>query len=452
MTKSSNLIKRLKNSIIIISIVFGGAIVALSVLLSLAISRSNSYKLQLENNYKRNFYELISDINSLEIDLSKLIATNSLSSQKELLTSIYDTTKTSAVNLSTLPIANNKIENLNNYLNTVGGYSYSLLEKNLNSQEKISKDELSSIEKIYDYCVKIKYDLNNAMGDVEDFNVIQQINFSNGDLSSFDGGLSGINDNKDEVPTLIYDGPFSDSVINKNIKGLGKEKYSEEEAREILSNNFKFFENATIEYVGETLGKFATYNYNITNESGTLYVQITKQGAFVLSINSINMNTGDKNLTIEESELFAHNFAALMGIDDMYSVWSQQVNNIAYINLAPIIDNVIYYPDLIKVKINTSTGFVVGWEASNYAYNHTERDEFEAELSVLEAKEMVSDALDIKEINLCVIPNKFVGESLAYEFICTWKNFTYYVYLDVNNGEELNIMRVVNTTNGDLLM
>ena len=30
-----------------------------------------------------------------------------------------------------------KIDNLNNYLNTIGGYSYSLLEKNLNNNEKI---------------------------------------------------------------------------------------------------------------------------------------------------------------------------------------------------------------------------------------------------------------------------------------------------------------------------
>jgi len=452
MTKSIDLIKRLKNSIIILSIVLGGVIVALSVLLSLAIVRSENYKLQLENNYKKNFYELISDINSLEIDLSKLIATNSLTSQKELLTSIYDTTKTSAVNLSSLPIANNKIENLNNYLNTVSGYSYSLLEKNLNSQQKITEDELVSIEGIYDYCVKIKYDLNNFITDIDNFNVIKQINFSDGDLSGFDGGLRGVNDNNDEVPTLIYDGPFSDSVVNKDVKGLDDKVYTEEEVRAVLVNNLKFFEKATIEYVGETLGKFATYNYNVVNESGTLYVQITKKGAFVLSINSINLSSGEKDLTIDECELFAHNFASLMGIDNMYSVWSQKVNNIVYVNLAPIIDNVIYYPDLIKVKINTQTGFIVGWEASNYAYNHTNRNKFDAELSILDAKNMVSSALEIKETNLCIIPNKFVGESYAYEFICGWKNFTYYVYLDVNTGEELNIMRVVNTSTGDLLM
>ena len=444
--------RKLKNLIIILSAVLGSVIITLSTLLILFVAKSNTYRLQLENTYKRNFYELISDINSLEIDLSKLIATNSLTSQKELLTKIYDTSKTSSVNLSTLPISSNKIENLNNYLNTLGGYSYSLLERNLNNNEKINENELKSIESIYDYCVRLKYDLNNFIKDIENFNIIKQINYSDGDLSNFDGGLTNINNNEDEVPTLIYDGPFSDSVVNKEIKGLDDIEYSEASVRNILMDNFKFFDNFKIEYLGDTLGKFATYNYNVYNENQSLYVQMTKKGAFLLSANSIESISGDLNLTREECEVFAHNFAALMGIDNMFSVWSQKVDNIVYVNLAPISGGVIYYPDLIKVKINSSTGFVEGWEASNYAYNHTERADFISKLSFNDAQNLLSSALTVLERNYCIIPNEFVGESYAYEFICTWNDFTYYVYLDSSTGEELNIMRVVNTTNGDLLM
>ena len=444
--------KKLKNLIIILSAILGSVIIALTTLLIVFISRSNTYKLQLENTYKRNFYELVSDINSLEIDLSKLIATNSLTSQKELLTKIYDTTKTSTVNLSTLPISSNKIENLNSYLNTLGGYSYSLLERNLNNSEKITDDELKSIESIYNYCVKIKYDLNNFITDIENFNIINSVDYSDGDISSFDGGLTNVNNNQDEVPTLIYDGPFSDSVVNKEIKGLEDVDYTEDQVRQILQENFKFFENFEIQYVGDTIGKFATYNYSVYNDDLSLYVQMTKRGAFLLSANTNASGNGSLNLTREECELFAHNFASLMGIDNMFTVWSQKVGGVVYVNLAPIKGGVIYYPDLIKVKINASTGFVEGWEASNYAYNHVERESFESSISFNDAQDLLSSALTVIERNYCIIPNEYVGESYAYEFICTWNDFKYYVYLDSNTGEELNIMRVVNTTNGDLLM
>lgn len=443
-------VKKLKNSIIVLSVVLGSAIITLSTMLIVFVARSNTYKLQLENTYKRNVYELISDINSLEIDISKLVATNSLSSQKQLLTSIYDTTKTSSVNLSSLPIASNKIENLNAYFNTVGGYCYSLLEKNLNSNEKISADEMATIEQIYDYCLKLKYELNNFITDVDDFEIVKLIDYSDGELSSFGGGLINLNDNE-EVPSLIYDGPFSDSVINKEIKGLENKIYSEEEVREILKNNFKFFDSFTIEYVGDTVGKFATFNYNVYNSDLSLYVQMTKRGAFLLSANSYGESTSQNSLTIDSCKTLAHNFASLMGIDNMYPVWTLKTGDIVYVNLAPIVNHTIYYPDLIKVKIDIGAGFVVGWEASNYAYNHISRESFQSKISFDDASKLLSPSLTVVERNYCIIPNEYVGESYAYEFICKWNDYTYYVYLDANTGEELNIMRVINTSSGDLL-
>lgn len=141
-----------------------------------------------------------------------------------------------------------------------------------------------------------------------------------------------------------------------------------------------------------------------------------------------------------------------MGIDNMYEVWSQEVGDIVYINLAPIVDRTIYYPDLIKVKVHKKAGFVVGWEASNYAYNHVDRVAVSPEISFTEGQAKLSQLLEVKERNLCVIPNKYVGENYAYEYVCTWRNYTYYIYLDVKTGEELNIMRVVETSNGSLLM
>ena len=51
---SNEKIKKLKNSVILLSVVLGSVIIALSTLLIVFIARSNTYKLQLENNYKRN--------------------------------------------------------------------------------------------------------------------------------------------------------------------------------------------------------------------------------------------------------------------------------------------------------------------------------------------------------------------------------------------------------------
>ena len=67
-------------------------------------------------------------------------------------------------------------------------------------------------------------------------------------------------------------------------------------------------------------------------------------------------------------------------------------------------------------------------------------------------KEKINPLLNVIERNLCIIPGEYVGELSAYEYICTWKNYTYYIYIDSNTGKEVNIMRVVETNNGSLLM
>lgn len=445
-------IKRLKNSIIALSVVLGTVIIVLSIMLAVFVTKSDNYKLQLQNTYKKNLYEFVSNINSLEVDLSKLVATNSVKSQRQLLSNIYDTCRTGAVNLSTLPISNNKTQNISNYLNTAGGYMYSLLQNNISANSTLNESEISNVEGLYNYCLKIVYDLNDYMSDIENMDIIKLVNYSNGELSSFDGGLTTVNDDNKEIPSLIYDGPFSDGVLNKEIKGLGSNVVGEEDARNYIKQNFSYYGDYNIEYMGETNGKFATYNYRVFNSTVDLYVQITKQGGFLLSINDTRKSGGDLNLTTNQCEIFAHNFASLLGMDNMYAVWTQDLEDICYINLAPIVDRVIYYPDIIKVKVDKHLGLVVGWEASNYAYNHTKRTVKSPTISFEEAQKLLSKALTVKERNLCVIPNEFSGESMAYEFVCTWKDYVYYIYLDVDTGEELKIMRIVDTSTGSLLL
>ena len=135
MSKTLSNNRKLKNAVIVLALILGSVIIALSVMLTVFIAKTNTYKLQLENNYKRNFYELISDINQLEINMSKLIATNSIKSQKQLLTDIYDTSKTSSVNLSALPIANHKIDN-----NLFGRTIFNYIQINEDITNKINAD------------------------------------------------------------------------------------------------------------------------------------------------------------------------------------------------------------------------------------------------------------------------------------------------------------------------
>ena len=407
--------------LVYLSTILGAStIVFLCLFLSFLVT-ARTYETQLENTYMKNFYDMVSNVNDLEVDMSKIIATTSIDSQRTLLGNIYENSLLGVNNINLLPVNGNKMKNINKLLNSTSGFAYSLL---LASQEgkTISTSDLEQISSLHTRIKEIQYDLNSYLSKLKyDYSILDDVEFDDGEASEFNAGLINKESETKEVPTLIYDGPFSDSVLNKEIKGLENVEYSLDQVEEKLSQLFTGF---PINYIGETLGKFETYNFEVLGDI-SLYVSVTKKGGFLLSITSFGSGE-NSNLDLNDGIDLAETFASDMGIDNMYSVWHQMVGNILYVNLAPIENHVIFYSDLIKVKVDLSLGLVVGWEATNYATNHIDRD-FTSSISLIEAQEKISPLLEIKERNLTIIPDKYVGEISAYEFICTWKEYTYYI-------------------------
>ncbi|MBO5713495.1 MAG: PepSY domain-containing protein, partial [Clostridia bacterium] len=83
--------------------------------------------------------------------------------------------------------------------------------------------------------------------------------------------------------------------------------------------------------------------------------------------------------------------------------------------------------------------------------NHKQRVVGEVKLSNDEAKLKVSSKINVETTRLALIPagNK---EVLAYEFTGEYKGETYYVYINAKTGAEVDIFKVVKTTEGDLLV
>ena len=438
--------KKRNTTLSIIATILGSTtIIFLGLFISYLIT-ANNYKTQLENAYKKNFYEVVANINDLEVDVSKIVATTDVNTQKELLTGMYNTSLLGVNNINLLPVNYNKLSKINNFLNKFGGFSYSLL-LSLDEGNGISDKDYQQLTDLHNSIRDIQYDLNEYIANMKnDYNIIDDIDFKDYDSEDFSAGVINTESSNSKIPTLIYDGPFSDSVLNKEIVGLDNVEYSRESVEEKLVRIF----NDDVIYIGESNGKFSTYNFEVGSSSGSRYVSVTKRGGFLLTITSYSNSSKDSGAVVDGVQV-AQDFASELGLKNMYSVWTQKTGNVMYVNLAPIIKHIIHYSDLIKVKVDLGSGEVLGWEATNYATNHQPRS-FESQISLATAQNKINNILEIKERNYCIVPDKFVGERSAYEFICTWQNYTYYIYIDSITGEEINILRVISTSNGDLLI
>ena len=446
--------KSLKNKntrLMILALVLGVALVAFVVLYSLSMSKQTELKIDLENIYQKNFNELVDNVNNSEIKLSKVLASDYNSYAKKMLNEISKNTSMASNNLSSLPVSINGIDETIKFINQVSGYTQSLANK-MEKGESLSNEDIKTLTELKYAFDDLKNNINKLSKDIYRGNIYSESNKLDGDYNNFTIKLQNVKAGDVDYPTMIYDGPFSDSTLNKEIKKKKKTVVSKEIVLEKLQNIFKNVASSNFEFLGETNGKFKTYDYELlTSDNNSIYVQVTQNGAELLTMSCADGNN-QENYTIDEAKEIAKNFTKLAGVDMMECVWSDIVSGDAYINLAPVKDNIILYPDLIKVKVDLNTGNVVGYEASSYFTNHTTRQLEKAQISKEVAESKVPKMYQRKETRLVLAPLDYNREMLCYETTCTKDGDTYYIYVNAISGLVENILKTVETDNGNLLL
>lgn len=412
-------------------------------------AQSAAYASRLENGYQKSFSGLVTNINTIEIYLSKALVTVDNGKKQELYQNINQECSLCATNLGNLPVNHESILETTRFVNQLGGFSYYLSQK-LKSGGIMSDADISSVNELYNWCVYVQTVINDyAKQQDGSFNILNNTQFGN-TSSEFDQMFTNTSATGTEFPTLIYDGPFSDSIKNKEVKGLVGEKISKEQAENVIKNAFKEYNVKNLIHTGDVDGKFASYNFSFETTHRKYYATVTKKGGLLLSVSSIGALAQDR-LSLEDAETEAESFAHNLGLIDMRSVWSTNLGGIAYVNLVPVRNNVIIYPDMIKAKVSLDTGSILGWEAQSYAYNHDDRDDFEFIISEQTARQMVAPELSIVSIKKCIVPKEYGAEQLCYEYKCTYNNYIYYVYISGKTGAEIETLRVVKTSAGNLL-
>ncbi len=435
-------------ALVLACVVVAGAITYTGINWGMTANQLGSYKMQLEYVYEQNFYELAENINNIESNLSKLKVSTDKSVQEKYLANIVALSNSAQDNIATLPINHNAINDTTTFINQLSGFCL-VLQQNIADGQEISMDDMDQIESLHTSSQNIKYELNRlSVMLAGGYSIVDNIKDPNIDSSDFDSQFSGLNNDIVEYPQLIYDGPFSDSVTNKEINGLSTNEINAEEA---LARMKEWFPDYLISANGETKGEFKTFNFTLSKGETEYYAQVTKRDGILLQLNS-GYTAGSSTKNEDECVTIAETFATNLGFSDMKGVWSTASNGFVYVNLTPIMNDVIIYPDLIKVKVAQDSGEIVGWEARSWAYNHTERNNLSPEINEITARSALTSDMDVRTTKLAIIPNDYIGETLTYEFMCVNDGATYYIYVNAETGKQVNILKVVETDDGNLLM
>lgn len=407
--------------------------------IAILIGQRDKANARLEAMYEKSFYELITDVNDIEIKLDKLSVSSSVTYQRELLDDLSRRADLAAVNVAQLSSSGGVLESTTKYINQLSDYTKSLSQK-LDEGESLTQEEKESLKSLADISTKLGIrlaeirDKIGTNGYLFTDNVEDGINFELGEMDEI----------SIDYPELIYDGPFADSVVNKSPEGISDKVITIDEG---LEKAKRAAGDRDILPVGVWEGKIKTLNY--ASNDNTVIVKLAEDGTLLMFDTVVE----DGNGTVSEEQCvnIAHEYIEENGFKGLVPVWYSNYYGNIFINFVYEDNNTIYYNDMVKVKVSTTTGEVVAFEGLAYAYNHKERDIPEPIITEEDAKNKVSTDLNVESVRLALAP-KGQSEVLTYEVFGTANGKKYFVYVDAVTGDEINILCVIDSDQGDLLM
>lgn len=439
-------------------------ILSIAILSSLGIYQYKAklnYKNFVENQFNRAFFELVGDVQNVETSLAKSMVTSTPRATATELTEVWRQANFAQNNLSQLPLSNIEIGNTARFISQVGDFSYTVSRDNIDGKS-LTNDQWKTLENLHNNALT----LENSLVKLEQN--IQSGRMQWGELQSkgpvafktaaktLSGEIGDVEKQFKDVPSLIYDGPFSEHIEKlQPTMFVGKKEVTREEAMEVAKNFVGKDKVSQISNPANSNGNIKTYGIMIngptTPDRSEITVDITKTGGYVLQMINSRM-IGAASLNVQQAKDIAKKFLDSKDFTGMKDTYYMSDNNTATINFAYLQNGVVIYPDLIKVKIALDNGEVVGFESRGYLMSHKVRNLPIPKISEKQARTMLNPRLKIISVGLGVIPLESKREVFVYELKGSLGNRNFLSYINADTGRQENTLIILDTPNGTLTM
>lgn len=413
----------------------------------------------VSDTYNKTMYEIVTNVNNMDNLITKLRITSSKEYNINTLSKILTEASSAKNNLTYLPINQNSMQDVSKFLSQVIGYSEYLIDT-LASDKTLEDAEYQNLEKINNVSSKLNNTLSKIYNKLNEGSLnwrevekIAKKELETGSITL--ESVTSIQDTMETYEGLIYDGAFSNHLESTKPKSLqGNNINSEEAAKkayECVKNTSNDIQIDKVIYNGEISGKITVYSFNITlkNKDYDYDIQITKDtGKLYLML--ANRKVEKQNITANDAKNVGDKYLESLGLNNLNPTYYLIEDNMITINYAGTQDEVLLYPDLIKVKIAMDNKEVLSVECLGYIYNHFKRDNITPKITKEDAMKSIKTDVEVEYSTLAIIPKEGGSEVLTYEFrgVANGKNFL--IYINAMTGKEENVLLIIDSKNGTL--
>ena len=430
------------------------ALLVFTLLLLQSRRRAKLWEEYAEDGWHRAFGTLSADLTEIDTALKKCGVSASGALAGEAAVEIYARAQEAQTLLGELPLSNWQLENITGYLGRLGDYALAMSRSAF--REKLTTEERETLSALGAGATRLNEGFLAMQAALEDGSLtagqLQSLSSELPEGTALLGDdLLALADDFPELPTLIYDGPYSESaVLGPARMTEGLKEISEAEAKRAAAR-FTGRGEGEFSLLGVSEGTLPCYLLTAGAGADAVTLRVTKQGGMVADM--VCSRPGEDGLLRpEKAAEKAKEFLAERGYDGLRETYWTKEDGTLLISFAGTQDGWVCYPDLVKVRVSLSDGTVTGFDAAGYLMNHTERT-FPEPGDAEKARQAVSPALRIVSEGLAVIPTEGKQERCCREYKCEAADGTHFiVYLDAETGEETKVLMLLEDENGTLAM
>lgn len=411
------------------------------------------FAIRLENNYQRAFHELVWHIQTVENELAKLSVASTAEQELEKLATVWRQLYAAQEKVGQLPLGLVPLENAEAYLATAGDQIFALVRRGTG----LTASDRAQIDKMRQGAAQLASELaelqqtvltrNLRWTDVESA-LVRARNENEVRDNSVINSFALVNKQVQEYPEVQFDQRIGVAPPTPRLEG---DKVSQEEAAATAlwfldPGNEAAYRIVAAELTGGTI---PTYSFVITSTqdaSRRISVAVTETKGRVLWMLDSRQPPQSGGLPAEALREQATNFLRRRGYNNMRLVGQHEYQGSMLFAFVYEQNGVLIYPDLLRVRVASDDGRVIGFEGNGYTTWHKERELPMPKIGVQYALEQLASGLElIGSAQLAVIFNARSEETLVYEFPVRRNNDLFLVYVDTQSGEEVQIVRLEST-------
>lgn len=387
------------------------------------------YQTRLDIIYESALAGLNENLENIRTGLKKCIYYTSASQLGEQARELSVSAQNAKNAISVLPAGEKELTSINRFLSHVGSYS-SYIAAEVAEGKEFSAEQKENLQSLITAAEELFSAVNEASP-----------NYSvDIDLSS---KIEETEDMLTDYPTLIFDGPFSDHLLEGKSELLESlDEIDKDTATSIAS---KIIGNTDALSVTEQTGAIEGYRF-VSN--GTT-VGITKKGGMVSFIRKYRQ-IGASQLSGKQCTEYAKDYLyQIFGNKNFEESYYQIQDGLCIINFAYKNGATVCYTDLVKVGVALDNGELIFYEADGYIMSHKPRTIATPSHTVDQARNKLSGDLTVIRTKQALIPSDGGYEVLCYEFLCEDKEKQkVMMYINASSLDEERLFLIEETDNG----